>query len=171
MREKKAAVAAVGVGAVLVVGIVIYAAARQGPAPSGAHAHEHEGMPAHQEGAHPAGEAAPMGEMHASGEIRGGVRVVEVRARQFEFDPATIAVRQGEQVRLKITSEDVAHGFDLEGYDIDRRLPPGTEQVVEFTAGESGSHHFHCSVYCGEGHDRMHGTLMVLPPETQEHTH
>lgn len=105
------------------------------------------------------------GEMYArspSGEIVDGVRVVEVKARQFEFVPATIVVRQGERVRLKVTSEDVTHGIAIEAFAVDRKLPPNETQVIELTADKLGTHHFHCSVYCGKGHSDMHGELVVI---------
>ncbi|MFO8008744.1 MAG: cupredoxin domain-containing protein [Candidatus Brocadiia bacterium] len=102
------------------------------------------------------------GQPEPSGKVEDGVRVVQVAARQFEFDPDTIVVRQGEKVRLEVTSEDVTHGMGIEAYGIEERLPPGETQKIEFTADEPGTHHFHCTVYCGEGHGGMHGELMVL---------
>jgi heme/copper-type cytochrome/quinol oxidase subunit 2 len=84
-----------------------------------------------------------------------------MQARQFEFDPDTIVVNRGESVRLRITSEDVTHGFGLSDFGIERTLPPSETQIVEFTANQAGQHHFHCTEYCGEGHDDMHGELVV----------
>lgn len=100
-----------------------------------------------------------------TGRLVDGVRKVEMKARKFEFDPAKVVVRQGEKVRLEVTSEDVAHGIGIAAYDIDKRLPPNETVTMEFTAGDPGTHHFHCSVYCGAGHDQMHGELVVLPAE------
>lgn len=100
-----------------------------------------------------------------SGELVDGVRMVEITARKFEFDPATIVVREGERVRLKVTSEDVTHGMGIEAYDIDRKLEPDKTETIEFTADKPGPHHFHCTVYCGTGHDEMHGELRVLSAE------
>ena len=91
-----------------------------------------------------------------------GVRVVDVQAGKFAFDPAEIVVKQGETVRLNVTSEDVTHGFGLADYDIDRKLPPNETVTIEFTADKTGTHHFHCTVYCGPGHEQMHGKLVVL---------
>jgi nitrosocyanin len=100
--------------------------------------------------------------MSPSGELVDGVRVVEVAARKFEFDPATIVVREGERVRLKVTSKDVTHGIGIEAYNIDRKLEPGRSETIEFTADKAGRHHFYCTVYCGSGHGDMHGLLVVL---------
>ena len=101
-------------------------------------------------------------EIHA---VLHGVRVVTVKARRFEFDPSRIAVRKGDDIRLEITSEDVTHGFALADFDIDRTLEPGKTEKISFQVEKTGEHHFHCSVYCGEGHDKMHGKLIVLDRE------
>ncbi|MFW6145912.1 MAG: cupredoxin domain-containing protein [Planctomycetota bacterium] len=98
-----------------------------------------------------------------SGELIDGVRIVEVVARQFEFDPAVIVVQEGETVRLKGTSADLTHGMGIEAYDIDRPLEPDKTVTIEFTADIPGRHHVHCTVYCGPGHDDMHGELVVIP--------
>jgi len=199
MRQRNALIAVLGVSAVLVAVLVVFAcersvsqqeptapargtrtqepAAKQAAEPHGEHAHEvaahHAGA---EEGAGQAAEpaahhghehppAAPAGEAPqpgVSGEFVEGVRVVEVVARQFEFEPSTITVKQGEKVRLKVTSKDVTHGIGIEGYDIDQVLESDTPVVIEFTADKPGRHHFHCSVYCGKGHNDMHGELVVL---------
>ena len=107
--------------------------------------------------------AEPPGESKLSGSLIEGERVVRVRARRFEFIPKEIIVRQGEKVRLEITSEDVTHGIEILSYGLNRRLEPGKTEVITFVADKPGRHHFHCSVNCGEGHDKMHGELIVLP--------
>jgi len=108
-------------------------------------------------------EADQMQAASPSGKVVDGVRVVQVKARKFEFEPASITVRQDEKVHLEVTSEDVMHGIGIEGYDISRKLPPKETQLIEFTADKPGRHHFHCSVYCGSGHGNMHGELVVIP--------
>lgn len=128
------------------------------------HHMEEEEMGHHHEEGHFGG---PAGESHSedpgpTGKLVDGVRVIEMKARKFEFDPAKVVVRSGEKVRLKVTSEDVKHGIDIEGYEIDRDLKPGETEIIEFTAGKPGNQHFHCSVYCGKGHNKMHGTLVVI---------
>jgi cytochrome c oxidase subunit 2 len=96
-----------------------------------------------------------------SGKVVDGVRVVEVAARQFEFDPNTIVVGQGEKVRLEVTSKDVTHGFGLAAYGINQVLPPGETQKIEFTADKAGTFPFQCTIYCGAGHNDMRGQLAV----------
>ncbi|MBI4451758.1 cupredoxin domain-containing protein [Candidatus Woesearchaeota archaeon] len=89
------------------------------------------------------------------------VKEFTVTARQFEFDPATITVSRGDDVRLKITSQDVTHGFSISEYGVNERLDPHKEVVVEFTADKQGEFSFFCSIPCGSGHGGMNGKLIV----------
>ncbi len=90
-----------------------------------------------------------------------GPKVVEMEARQFEFEPSTVRVEQGRTLRLEIISTDVAHGIGIPAFGIDQRLPAGETKTVEFTPDETGEFDFICSVYCGSGHGAMTGTLIV----------
>ena len=98
-----------------------------------------------------------------SGTVSNGVRVVQIKAKKYEFMPAEIVVNQGEKVRFDLTSEDVAHGIVLKEFKVDQRIDPGKPVSVEFTADKAGSYSFHCSVFCGMGHMGMRGKLTVLP--------
>lgn len=88
-------------------------------------------------------------------------RVIEVVAKRWEFLPGVITVKKGEKVRLNIISVDVAHGFALSAFGVSQPLVPGQMTVVEFVADKAGTFNFFCSVYCGEGHGGMTGTLVV----------
>lgn len=91
----------------------------------------------------------------------GTVHEVHVSARQFAFDPGEVRVRQGERVRLIITSADVTHGFSILEYSINRQVAPGQTVVVEFTADKPGRFPIYCSVFCGTGHAQHRGVLVV----------
>ncbi|HEY6291639.1 MAG TPA: cupredoxin domain-containing protein [Terriglobia bacterium] len=84
-------------------------------------------------------------------------------AKKYEFDPAVITVKQGDQVKLVITATDRDHGIKLAAYDIDQRLEKGVPTTVEFRADKAGTFPFECSVVCGIGHHRMKGKLVVEP--------
>ena len=90
-----------------------------------------------------------------------GVKEFTITAKTWEFVPNTIAVNKGDTVRLKITSVDVAHGFNLADFNVNVTLDPGETQVVEFVANKTGTFSFYCSVFCGEGHSQMRGELVV----------
>ena len=73
-------------------------------------------------------------------------------AKQFSFNPFTITVNQGDNVKLKITSIDVTHGISIPAFGIDATLPTEETVTVEFFAESAGTCPFSCSVYCGTGH-------------------
>lgn len=90
------------------------------------------------------------------------LREIEVAAKRFAFEPAVIEVVRGERVRLVLHSEDVTHGFGIDGYDVNVEIPKGGEPVsVEFVAERPGTFRFKCTEYCGSGHRRMRGELVV----------
>jgi cytochrome c oxidase subunit 2 len=89
------------------------------------------------------------------------LKVFTMTARQWEFIPDVIEVNEGDQVKLMITSIDVAHGFSLPAFDINERLEPNQEVVIEFVADRKGTFNFRCNVFCGSGHGSMDGQIIV----------
>jgi cytochrome c oxidase subunit II len=95
-----------------------------------------------------------LGQSTAPGEIN-------VTAKKFEFQPAEIHVKKGDQVKLLITAVDHDHGFKLETFHVDQLLKKGETTTVEFTADQAGTFPFACSHICGLGHHKMKGELVV----------
>jgi cytochrome c oxidase subunit 2 len=84
--------------------------------------------------------------------------------RNSTWSPKTIHVTQGDVVHLRLTSDDVAHGFLLEGYDVTVDVVyPGKFTYVDFVADKAGTFGFTCTRVCGEGHHQMWGELVVEP--------
>ncbi|WP_320046522.1 cupredoxin domain-containing protein [uncultured Ilyobacter sp.] len=96
-----------------------------------------------------------------SGEVENGVRIIDVEAYKFGFNPDIIVVNAGDRVRLRLTSLDVTHGFKLEEIGINKGIEPGKENIVEFYANDVGTYEFRCSVFCGPEHMKMRGWLIV----------
>ena len=90
-----------------------------------------------------------------------GVHEIQVTLRKYEFSPGTLRVRKGEQVKLVLAAADHDHGFRLDDFNINQKIPKGTAVVVEFTADKAGTFQFRCSNVCGIGHRGMKGTLVV----------
>ncbi|MFQ6091006.1 MAG: cupredoxin domain-containing protein, partial [Candidatus Bipolaricaulia bacterium] len=90
-------------------------------------------------------------------------RVFIVKARMFAFDPATIRVRRGDHVVLKLTSLDVVHGIYIDAYGINKIFFPGEVATVEFDVDRAGKFKFRCSYTCGNMHPFMLGQLIVEP--------
>ena len=90
-------------------------------------------------------------------------RVIEVVARRYAFEPDVIEVAVGERVRLMVKSADGLHGLEIKKFKISKDIPRGAAPVaIEFTADEAGRFPILCSEYCGDEHDSMRGTLVVL---------
>ena len=47
------------------------------------------------------------------------------------------------------------------GKKVEVKTADGKTEIVEFVADKRGTFEFYCSVYCGEGHSEMEGTLIV----------
>lgn len=90
-----------------------------------------------------------------------GTEVIRMTAKKYAFNPATITVRRGERVEIIITALDREHGFKLAAFHIDQKLEKGVPTTVEFTPDKAGTFTFKCSVFCGLGHHRMKGKLIV----------
>jgi cytochrome c oxidase subunit II len=86
---------------------------------------------------------------------------IEMEAKRFEFVPQVVEINKGDKVKLTITSTDVAHGISIPEYGISERLPVGQPVDIEFTADKEGEFTTICNVFCGSGHSKMKGKIIV----------
>lgn len=88
-------------------------------------------------------------------------RDLEVLAQRFKYTPDVLHVRAGETVTLLVTSLDFVHGMNFPDHGVRADLVPG--QVVRITLGPkpAGRYAFVCDNFCGEGHEEMHGQIIV----------
>ncbi len=47
------------------------------------------------------------------------LRKIHFKAKQYSYDPHRVVVNRGDTLQISLESEDVTHGFYLEGYDFD----------------------------------------------------
>jgi cytochrome c oxidase subunit 2 len=96
-------------------------------------------------------------------------RVIDVIAKRFDFEPARIEVTDGERVRLQVTSADGVHGLRIKKFRVNKLIPRGGESVtIDFVAAGPGTYEILCSEECGDGHESMAGTLIVVAkPKTR----
>jgi len=107
-------------------------------------------------------------------------QVIEISAKKYEFMPTEIHVKKGTHVELRVHSEDATHGVKLDLYpegatdksmpgllfdrpDENGKVKKGVDQVLDFVAQEPGTYDFKCAKFCGFGHDKMKGQLIVDP--------
>ncbi len=86
---------------------------------------------------------------------------IKMTAKKYRFDPNEITVKKGQHVKLLITALDRDHGFKLEAFNINQKLKKGETETIEFTADKAGTFPFQCSEFCGLGHGKMKGKLVV----------
>jgi cytochrome c oxidase subunit II len=96
-----------------------------------------------------------------NGSSGGGAAPIKMIAKKYEFTPDEIRVKKGDRVRLEIMALDHDHGFKVEAFHVDQKLPKGETTAVEFTADQTGKFAFECSHFCGLGHGKMKGQLIV----------
>lgn len=101
-------------------------------------------------------------------QVKGGdveeVKTIDIIASRFQFEPANIQVVEGDRVRFRVRSADVPHSFAIKAFRVKAPIPKADVAVtVEFVAERAGTFDFTCTEYCGTGHSRMKGRLVVLP--------
>jgi len=86
---------------------------------------------------------------------------IQMTAEKYDFKPDTVTVKKGDHVKLVITSIDRDHGIKIAAFHINQKLPKGQAVTVEFTPDTAGTFPFECSVFCGMGHGKMKGKVIV----------
>lgn len=105
-------------------------------------------------------------------------KTIEISAKKYEFSPGEIRVAKGTHVELKVHSVDDTHGVKLDLYpegakdkatpgllfdhpDQNVKVSKGVDQILDFVAQTPGTYDFKCAKFCGFGHDKMKGKLIV----------
>ena len=70
-------------------------------------------------------------------------------------------LKKGKPVTFALTTSDFVHGFNVPDFNVRADLIPGKTVEVTFTPDRAGRFAFLCDNFCGEGHDRMSGFLVV----------
>ena len=108
----------------------------------------------------PAAASAPV---DSRAKRQGEPREILVVAKRFGFEPARVEVKEGERIRLVVSSEDGVHGLEIKKFRVNKKIPRGGDKVtMDFVASAPGEYPILCSEYCGEGHEEMKGALVVV---------
>ncbi len=96
-----------------------------------------------------------------TGTLNGNIREFRVIGKNFAFTPTEMRVKKGEIVRVIFDNTEGFHDFRVDGYNVGtKQIYEGSTEAVEFTANQTGSFEYYCSV----GQHRqagMKGTLVV----------
>jgi cytochrome c oxidase subunit 2 len=88
-------------------------------------------------------------------------RRITLIASKFAYSTAEIHARRGESVTLVIASTDFTHGFSLPELNARIDVPPGKTAELSLHNLPAGRYTYLCDNFCGEGHDKMTGMLIV----------
>ncbi len=85
-------------------------------------------------------------------------------ASRFSFAPDNLMLEVGRRYRFHMMATDVAHGASIAFGRASRivRLRPSTVATLDLTFLSTGRRLVYCTVYCGPGHEGMHGSITVI---------
>jgi cytochrome c oxidase subunit 2 len=88
--------------------------------------------------------------------------VIDMAAKRFDYAPAHFTVKKGQPVVLKLSTKDIVMGFNLPDFNVRADIVPDKVAQVSFVPDKTGTFTFVCDIFCGEGHERMQGTVTVI---------
>ena len=81
------------------------------------------------------------------------------------WSPGILKAEVGKPLHLRLTSDDVVHGFAVGQMEMDAvDVEPGKVTDIELTFEKPGIYTFFCTRWCGLNHWRMRGTIEVSGP-------
>ena len=84
---------------------------------------------------------------------------VEMAAKKWRFDPNTVQVSKGDQVKLIVTSEIDIY-FLLEEFGVEEEISAGEIRTIEFNADQTGTFEFGCGNYCITNYGELQGSSL-----------
>ncbi len=88
-------------------------------------------------------------------------QVIHLTVHKFAYNKSAVTVKRGTPVVIEIASLDVLHGFSIPDLDVRADVEPGKVARVTFTPDKAGAFDFLCDIFCGSGHENVHGVLTV----------
>jgi len=86
-----------------------------------------------------------------------------VVSKMFSFKPSPLKVPRGSVVDFYLTSQDVVHGFYIDGTDVNLMALPNAVTYGQAHFEKAGKYQVICHEYCGLGHQDMVGVIEVTP--------
>ncbi len=78
----------------------------------------------------------------------------------WEWYPV-LKLRKGEEIKLHISSADYQHGISILPMNMNFHVMPGYDHVLTITPTQTGTFDIICNEFCGIGHHRMTGRIIV----------
>lgn len=81
-------------------------------------------------------------------------------AQMWRWYPV-LKLKKGQTYRLHVSSSDLQHGFGLLPMNMNFQILPGYDHVLTITPTTVGEFSVICNEFCGIGHHRMTGRIIV----------
>ncbi len=104
----------------------------------------------------------PASEVPAAANTQAQLGIFDMTVGASGYSPATLTVRQGNLVQIKLTATDGNYDFSLPYLGIYASVNKGETKNISFGATTSGSYIFECRDFCPSG-SKIQGALIVLP--------
>lgn len=99
-----------------------------------------------------------------------GAYEIQVQAQQWNFlfeypngvTSDTLYVPEGRDVKMKMSSADVLHGFYIPEFRVKYDILPNRYTSVWFNAEKKGDYTLFCTEYCGKDHSEMDKVVRVV---------
>ncbi len=92
-------------------------------------------------------------------------------AQMWSFEPGTTRIPEGSEVDIYLASADVVHGFWIPEKNVNLMAVPGAVNFTTITFEEAGVYDIICHEYCGQGHNKMMGKIIVEETDEKPLTH
>jgi len=89
-------------------------------------------------------------------------KVIKITAKKFNYTPGEVKLKKGVPVILEFRTQDVLMGFNLPDFNARADIVPGKTTRLRLVPDKTGTFVFLCDVFCGTGHEEMHGKLTVV---------
>ncbi|NNC94040.1 MAG: cytochrome C oxidase subunit II [Chitinophagales bacterium] len=109
-------------------------------------------------------ECVPYGETFTKGELIAlddKTYQLKYVAKMWVFDPPIVEVPVGSEVDIYLASQDVVHGFQIKGKNVNLMAVPGAINLTSVKFDRKGTYYVICHEYCGVGHQNMQGEIIV----------
>jgi cytochrome c oxidase subunit 2 len=91
-------------------------------------------------------------------------RKIDVVAKKYSFEPSRLELKAGEPVEITFRSMDAKHGFVSKDLGLEKVVfSKDAPATVSFTPDKPGTYAFKCARFCGMGHRKMKGKIVVTP--------
>jgi cytochrome c oxidase subunit II len=96
----------------------------------------------------------------------GEPRRITITAKKYEFNPSKVELVAGEPVEIVFHAEDATHGFTCKELGVEKVVvEKGKTETFKLTAEKPGTYEFKCAKWCGFGHGKMKGEIVVTAPQ------